>query len=168
MAREEQIKAEIIRRKQSWNHSDPQYVAGGKDVCDYLLGYIDSLSEAPISEDLEEAAKEAATWHSRVNGNQFFPNDYNKFIAGAEWAYEHPKNLWKDACGTDLPEIDREVIALLTNGKVVFAHRPPERWCGRNLDGEERVFYPKTYDEGEWNQPDVKWWLDIELPKMEE
>lgn len=89
------------------------------------------------------------------------------FLEGAEWADEHPKNLWKDACGTDLPEIDREVIALLTNGKVVYAHRPPERWYGRNMDGEESVFYPKTYDEGEWNQPDVKWWLDIELPKME-
>lgn len=90
------------------------------------------------------------------------------FEKGASYADEHPKNLWKDACGTDLPEIDREVIALLTNGKVVFAHRPPERWYGRNMDGEESVFYPKTYDEGEWNQPDVKWWLDIELPKMEE
>lgn len=46
--------------------------------------------EEPVSESLEEAAREAATWHSRINGNQFFPNDYNKFIAGAEWADEHP------------------------------------------------------------------------------
>ena len=74
------------------------------------------------------------------------------------------KDFWKDAQGDDLPEIDREVIALLENGKVVFAHRPPERWYGRNLDGEEHVFEPKTYDKGEWNIPNVVWWLDLDLP----
>jgi hypothetical protein len=34
---------------------------------------------------LEEAARKAATWHSRVEGEKFFPNDYQKFIAGAQW-----------------------------------------------------------------------------------
>ena len=74
------------------------------------------------------------------------------------------KDFWKDAQGDDLPEIDREVIALLENGMVVFAHRPPERWYGRDLDGEEHVFEPKTYDKGEWNIPNVVWWLDLNLP----
>lgn len=79
------------------------------------------------------------------------------------------KDFWKIADGDDLPEIDKEVIALLTNGKVVFAHRPKESWNGKNIDtGELTTYYPKRYDKGEWNQPDVKYWLDAELPKMED
>lgn len=75
-------------------------------------------------------------------------------------------SLWKPADGDDLPEIDREVIALLDNGKVVFAHRPPEYWDGKNIiTGKVTRNYPKTYDKGGWNIPNVKYWLDIELPK---
>ena len=73
---------------------------------------------------------------------------------------------WKDAQGDDLPEIDREVIAILDNGKVVYAHRPPEFWDGKNIiTGEVTRNYPKTYDKGGWNIPNVKYWLDVELPK---
>ena len=88
------------------------------------------------------------------------------FEAGVEWCRN---NLWKDAQGDDLPEIDREVIALLSNGKVVFAHRPPEYWDGKNIITNEVTRYePKRYDKGGWNIPDVRWWLDLDLPKMEE
>ena len=73
---------------------------------------------------------------------------------------------WKPADGDDLPEIDREVIALLDNGKVVYAHRPPEYWDGKDVvTGKVTRNYPKTYDKGGWNIPDVKYWLDVELPK---
>ena len=75
-------------------------------------------------------------------------------------------SLWKPADGDDLPEIDREVIALLDNGKVVFAHRPPEFWDGKNIiTGKVTRNYPKTYDKGGWNIPDVKFWLDCLMPK---
>lgn len=75
------------------------------------------------------------------------------------------QSSWHDAQGADLPELDREVIALLTNGKVVFAHRPKESWTGKNIDtGELTTYYPERYDKGGWNQPDVKYWLDCELP----
>ena len=90
----------------------------------------------------------------------------SKFKEGAEWAYSH---VLKPADGDDLPEIDREVIALVEENehyKVVFAHRPPEYWDGKNiLTGEVTRHYPKRYDKGNWNQPDVKWWLDIEIPQ---
>ena len=77
-------------------------------------------------------------------------------------------SIWKSADGDDLPEIDREVIALLEDGKVVFAHRPPEYWNGKNIITNEVTRYePKRYDKGEWNQPNVKWWLDLDLPKIE-
>ena len=73
---------------------------------------------------------------------------------------------WKPADGDDLPEIDMEVIALLEDGKVVFAHRPPEYWNGKNIITNEVTRYePKRYDKGGWNQPNVKWWLDLDLPK---
>lgn len=78
-------------------------------------------------------------------------------------------NLWKSADDCELPEINREVIALLSNGKVVYAHRPPEYWDGKNIaTGEIIRHYPVRYDGGGWNIPDVKWWLDLELPKIEE
>lgn len=74
--------------------------------------------------------------------------------------------LWKPADGDDLPIIDREVIALLDNGKVVFAHRPPEYWDGKDIvTGKITRNYPKTYGKGGWNIPDVKFWLDVRLPK---
>ena len=76
---------------------------------------------------------------------------------------------WKDAQGDDLPDIDKEVIALLDNGKVVFAHRPPEYWDGKNIvTGKVTRYYPKTYDKGGWNIPNVKYWLDCSMPNMEE
>lgn len=88
------------------------------------------------------------------------------FKAGAQWADEHPNNLWKDAQGEDLPEIDRDVIALVeAHGgyKVVFAHRP-KHFCG-----EKDVDYhqPIIYDNGGWNMPDVVYWLDLDLPIKE-
>lgn len=77
-------------------------------------------------------------------------------------------NLWKPADGNNLPEIDREVIALTEENehyKVVFAHRPPEHWDGKNLlTGEITTYTPKRYDKGGWNQPNIKWWLDSKLP----
>ena len=76
------------------------------------------------------------------------------------------KELWKSAEGPDLPIFDRGVIALLDNGKGVFAHRPPEYWDGKDIDtGKVTRYYPKTYDKGGWNIPDVKFWLDVKLPK---
>jgi len=73
---------------------------------------------------------------------------------------------WKDAQGDDLPEMDKEVIALLYNGRVVFAHRPSEHWDGKNIiTGKVTRNYPKTYDKGGWNIPNVKYWLDCLMPK---
>ena len=74
---------------------------------------------------------------------------------------------WKDAQGDDLPDIDREVIALLDNGKVVFVHRPYKgKYIGKSLTtGNIETFENKTYDKGGWNIPNIKWWLDVELTK---
>lgn len=72
---------------------------------------------------------------------------------------------WKSADGPELPAIDREVIALTTEGKVVFAHRTKESWTGKNIvTGEVTTYYPERYGAGGWNSPDIKWWLDIEIP----
>lgn len=93
-------------------------------------------------------------------------------------------HLWKPADGDDLPEIDREVIALVglegffeippdepvkLSYKVVFAHRPPEYWDGKDIvTGKVTRSYPKTYDKGGWNIPNVKYWLDCQIPNMVE
>lgn len=87
------------------------------------------------------------------------------FIKGAEWADAHQSH-WHDAQGDDLPEIDREVIVLQENGRVCFGHRPKEYWDGKNIaTGEVTRYYPKRYDKGGWNIPNVKWWCNINLPK---
>jgi hypothetical protein len=79
------------------------------------------------------------------------------------------QNLWHDAQGNALPEIDKEVIVLCNNGKVCYGHRPKEYWDGKNIaTGEVTRHYPKRYDKGGWNIPDVKWWLNVELPNNEE
>ena len=72
------------------------------------------------------------------------------------------KIIWHDAQGDDLPEIDREVVVICDDHyggyKVCFGHRPdPKGWIGK----------PISYGKGEWNIPDVKWWLDVDIPKPE-
>ena len=123
--------------------------------------------------DIEKASVnyQMSTRPMAIGGDTFDDMVYRmninpSFISGAEWVLN---NLWKPANGDDLPEIDREVIALLDNGKAVFAHRPPKHWDGKSLlTGEITTYTPKRYDKGDWNQPNVKWWLDLDLPKMKE
>ena len=122
--------------------------------------------------DIEKASVnyQMSTHPKAIGGDAFGDMVYRmninpSFISGAEWVLN---NIWKPSDGDDLPEIDREVIALLDNGKVVFAHRPPEYWDGKNiLTGEVTRYEPKRYDKGGWNQPNVAYWLDVELPKVE-
>ena len=101
-------------------------------------------------EEIEQAAKEYYNEVKYLSDLSAFP--IAAFKAGAEWA---DKTAWKPADGDNLPEIDREVVALVevyNNYMVIFAHRP-------NPNGDAIC-----YDKGEWNQPNVKWWLDLELP----
>lgn len=119
----------------------------------------------------EEAAKEhfAHGWEGSL---------IDAFTQGALWAYAH---LWHSADGDDLPEIDRDVIVLvgiknpvttdsMLGFEVAFAHRPnPDGWDGKNITtGEVEHYDVQTYDKGGWNIPNVKFWLDLDLPKMEE
>lgn len=142
------------------------------------------LTEEPVSNDLEAAAKNV--------GQKYFPDEYNiwarpnyeavkaecAFKDGAKWQKE---NLWKPADGNDLPEIDKEVIVLrgikspvttdsVWGCEVAFAHRPnPDGWDGRSITtGKVEHYDVQTYGKGGWNIPDVKYWLDLDLPKTEE
>lgn len=157
--------------------------------CKYCSAACEGRVKEPVSDELEAYSKELA---DIANWECGIAVDYAMYLikAGAQWQKEQDKetielaedhamlagmermkeqmmkNIWKPADGDDLPEIDREVIALLDNGKVVFAHRPPEYWDGKNIiTGKVTRNYPKTYDKGGWNIPDVKYWLDVELPK---
>lgn len=112
-----------------------------------------------ITEDLGEYLNELSKQFPEVS----FAKLSRIGVRVAKWQKEH---LLKPADGDDLPEIDREVISLLNNGKVVFAHRPSDYWDGKNIDtGKVTRYYPKTYDKGGWNIPDVKYWIDVKLPK---
>ena len=140
--------------------------------------------EEPVSEELEEAAKNV--------GQKYFPDEYNiwarpnyeavkaecAFMDGAMW---QKTNLWKPADGNDLPEIDKEVIVLvgiknpvttdsMWGCEVAFAHRPnPDGWDGKSITtGKVEHYDVQTYDKGGWNIPDVKYWLDLDIPETEE
>lgn len=114
--------------------------------------------EEPINEDLGLYINELSKQFPEVS----FAKLSRIAVRVAKWQKEH---LLKPADGDDLPEIGREVIALLDNGRIVFAHRPSEYWDGKDIiTGKVTRYYPKTYDKGGWNWPDVKWWLDIDIP----
>lgn len=120
----------------------------------------------------EKAAIDYARERLSNEDYPYYNDEYEIMLAfedGVEWCRN---NLWHPADGDDLPEVDREVIALVEENehyKVVFAHRPPEYWDGKNIITNEVTRYePKRYDKGGWNQPNVKWWLDLDLPKMQE
>ena len=93
------------------------------------------------------------------------------FKEGATWLQS---NAWIDAQGDNLPEYDREVVVFTQNFpddagimRVSIAHRPnPDGWDGKSIaTGKVEHYTPKTYDKGGWNQPDVVYWLDVDLPK---
>ena len=177
-----EIKERIETYKKGYANGDDRRA----DALEVLLHDIDTLEvkeakEEPVSEDLEEAAsryakeeyshKSPATLPDRCRGC-YAPLMY-AFKTGAKW---QKANLWKDAQGDELPEIDREVIALVQDYsddaehlRIVYAHRPPEYWDGKNiLTGEVTCYKPKRYDKGGWNLPNVKYWLDVEFPKVED
>ena len=124
---------------------------------------------------LEKEAIDYARERLSNDDYPFYNDEYEimlAFEAGANWRME---NLLKPADGDDLPEIDREVIVLYqryplegNEYAVGFGHRPKEYWDGKNIStGEVTRYYPKRYDKGGWNSPDIKWWLDLDLPKKE-
>lgn len=121
--------------------------------------------EEQINQAAEKAADEVYTYTF-----QGWDDLVGLFKEGVKWADSH---AWKPADGDDLPEIDREVVVLyqhypLDVGEysVGFAHRPPEYWDGKNIGtGVVTRYYPKKYGKGGWSSPDVKWWLDLDLPK---
>ena len=126
-----------------------------------------------VSEELEEAVDEyAPDFSNSIASKAAVDAVRDAFTSGAKWQKEH---IWKDAQGDDLPIFDREVIVFTqpyplegTEYAVSFAPRPnPDGWDGKSLtSGKVEHYTPKTYDKGGWNQSDVKWWLDVELPKV--
>lgn len=173
---EEQVKEDTMTIRKEWfEHCKKSW---------YNEGYIDGeynrdrKFEKTVSEDLEEASKEwlrpqlDKSYANYGEGKMMELTHFDGYAMldaiefGAKWK---AKNLWKSADSDDLPKIDREVIAILDNGKVVFAHRPSEHWDGKNIvTGKVTRYYPKTYGKGGWNIPNIKWWLDCSLPNMEE
>ena len=82
------------------------------------------------------------------------------FETGIKYKEEHS---WFDAHGDYLPEYEREVIVLCDNSKVCFGHRPnPDGY----IDSDGKEYKAKCYGKGGWNGPDVKLWLDLEVPDI--
>lgn len=114
----------------------------------YVRGRSMALSFKPLTlQDVRDAYKCGA-------------EDMQRLIDDTDW--------WKTADGENLPEIDREVIALTTEGKIVFAHRPVESYIGKDIfTGKKTKRVPKRFGKGQWNMPDILYWLDIQIPQIE-
>lgn len=125
------------------------------------------MLEVTPKEDFETFAK-AYMEENDANIVSFYDR-YAGLVDSVRW---QKVNLWKPADGDDLPEIDREVIVLYqryplegNEYAVCFAHRPREYCDGMNVTtGEVTRYYPKRYDKGGWNSPNIKWYLDLDLP----
>lgn len=156
-------------------HTDAKIVRESIKIMNGEKVAMATMDEEPVSDDLLIAARRAScdkpdTPIEFLCERPYNPVEEEKFIEGANW---QKNNLWKPADGDDLPDIDREVIAILDydfgHYKVVYAHRPnPNGWNGTNIDTEEKEhFEPVIYDKGGWNQPHVLYWLDTKLPYEE-
>lgn len=139
-------------------------------------------AEEYIKKYTRNCSNEITQWKPTIHGGQYpvtvgykpwlTPENAEEVAVMAK--DEALNNLWHDAQGDDLPEIDREVIVLTqpyplegSEFAVSFAHRPnPDGWDGKSLtSGKVEHYTPKTYDKGGWNIPDVRFWLDVKLPK---
>ena len=152
----QKIREEVEKRYEYWKEKESNSHSIESEIrmseCKHLLLMLDSLQKEPVSENLEEEV-----------GNYIKMNGYDgldsieevKYIANyfAKWGENH---LWKPADGDELPEIGRDVICLLDCGKVIKAHRPSKK---------DNLYVPEPYGKGEWNYPNIKYWLDAELPK---
>ena len=124
----------------------------------------------------EKIAKGSSDYmRGRAMAMQFKPLTLHDVKEAYQYGAAEMENLlddsmwWKVADDTDdLPAIDREVIALTSEGKVVLAHRPPESWTGKSIaTGKAETYYPERYGKGQWTQPDILFWLDISSPDIE-
>jgi len=155
----------IIHRQSINNYGMVKRWAYTSDLLnlDNSCNFGNNSQEEPVGNDLGDYINELSKQFPEVS----FAKLSRIAVRVAKWQKE---NLWKPADGDDLPIIDREVIALIDNGKVVFAHRPDHKgWDSKSIITEKIEHYtPETYDKGGWNQPNVKWWLDVDkLPNME-
>ena len=172
---------EAIERAKAINNGKDVDVEASTTTCEYIFPELKE-SEFLNTESMIESYKQRLI--SQANGVKSSP-----LIDMCLASYKHGINetldtlnlsnvektvkIWKDAQGDDLPEYDREVIAILDydfwHYKVVYAHRPnPDGWNGTNIDtGEKEHFEPEIYDKGGWNQPHILYWLDTRLPYEE-
>ena len=93
--------AEIERRKQTWQHQDQQYVNGGKDICDYLLGFLDTLEVKDV--DLDIGLLKALIKDAKVNSSNGIPT-YEEAAKSLDKYYECKKKQWIDKACNGLRE----------------------------------------------------------------
>jgi hypothetical protein len=131
-----------------------------------------------IFEDtFKNIARHFANWQKQQDQSTIeLAEDHAMFAGMEKMKEEMMKNIWKPADGDDLPEIDREVVVFTKDFPndagimaVAIGHRPnPEGWDGKSLStGKVEHYMPQCYDKGGWNIPNVKYWLDTDLPNME-
>ncbi len=78
-------------------------------------------------------------------------------------------SMWWKIADDELPKINREVIVLTSDGTLAYAHRPQESFKGRTIaSGIDEIITPTRYGRGQWNIPNVLFWLDIEIPDIKD
>ena len=80
--------AEIERRKRTWQHQDQQYVNGGRDVCDYLLGFLDTLEVKEV--DLEKELQ--SFFYPHVPWDDYYKSEQEDI---KEWSFKIAKHFFE-------------------------------------------------------------------------
>ena len=129
------------------------------------------MTDEWIVEKAKEAGKREGVFSDLVHSPKSRGVNSAYGIGFIDGMVEYRESLWHKANDpNDLPEIDREVIALqgMEGGghRIVFAHRPVESYIGKDIfTGKKTKRFPKRYGKGQWNMENVEWWLDVDLPK---
>lgn len=104
MTYKEKLKAEIVNIRNDKKsilkfRQYPFFILTLMKVCDYLLSFIDSMQEEPVSKDLKEAANDYAVtvYNNYLDNPKAFENidadtlNEDAFKAGAKWQRQQIK-----------------------------------------------------------------------------
>jgi hypothetical protein len=90
MTDKEKIREEVERLREKILGIRTDFADGQKSVLTKLLAFIDTLQEEPVSDDLEQAAKDYSNNLDNIYGS-IGKQTRNAFKAGAEWQKEQDK-----------------------------------------------------------------------------
>ncbi len=121
-----------MRERDSKSERFDAFLIGKLSICEELLGCIDSLTEKPTSEDLDEAASFYVNTHMEWFDSEGNPYVMPAFKAGAEW---YKQQLMKNAVELHIVE---------SFNPIGTENKKPHGFTALCYNAEYPDFYPVT------------------------